>query len=114
MNKKLYLPSGISKFILGSAVVFSSAGIVWAAQESTVFTFDGKDFIRKETTLVMEDGKSAVGTKLDQDSPAYKALMQKHSYTGDVTVFGHSCNGSYAPLTDDGGNLTGAIFVCNK
>jgi hypothetical protein len=42
--------------------------------ESTIFTYDGQDFIRKHTTLVTEDGKSAVNTKLDRDNPAYKAL----------------------------------------
>ncbi len=37
--------------------------------ESTIFTYDGQDFIRKHTTLVTEAGKSAVNTKLDSDSP---------------------------------------------
>ena len=30
-----------------------------AGQESTIFTFDGKDFIRQHTTLLTENGKPA-------------------------------------------------------
>ncbi len=78
----------------------------------TIFTYDGQDFIRKHTTLVTEDGKSGVNTKLDRDNPGYKALINKHSYTGEVTLFGKKCDATYAPLTDDGGQLTGALMVC--
>ena len=80
--------------------------------ESTIFTYDGQDFIRKHTTLVTEDGKSAVNTKLDSDSPGYKALIQKRSYSGEVTLFGKKCNANYAPLTDEGDRLIGALMVC--
>jgi hypothetical protein len=59
----------------------------------------------------MQEGKSAVGTKLDANSPAYKALSGGHSYTGPVTVFGNNYQGSYAPLIGADGKLTGALFV---
>lgn len=79
--------------------------------EATIFSYDGHDFIRTRTTLVTQEGKSAVNTKLDRDTPAYKALTQKHSYTGNVTVFGRAYDASYAPLTSADGHLTGALFV---
>jgi methyl-accepting chemotaxis protein len=79
--------------------------------ESTIFTYDGQDFIRKHTTLVTEDGKAAVNTKLDRDNLGYKALIQKRSYTGEVTLFGKKYDTNYAPLTDEGGRLTGALMV---
>jgi len=82
-----------------------------AALSATVFSFDGKDFVRTKTTLVTESGASAVGTKLDRGSAAFKALMEKHSSAGPVKVFGKSFDGSYAPLLDNGGKLTGALFV---
>jgi Na+-translocating ferredoxin:NAD+ oxidoreductase RnfG subunit len=44
--------------------------------EATIFSFDGQDFVRVTTTLVSEKGESAINTKLDRDTPAYKALMQ--------------------------------------
>ena len=79
--------------------------------EATIFAYDGQDFVRIKTTLVTEAGKSAVNTKLDHDTPAYKALIQKRSYTGDATVFGRKYEANYAPLTGEDGRLTGALFV---
>jgi hypothetical protein len=79
--------------------------------ESTIFSYDGKDFVRTKTTLMTEAGKSAVNTKLAHDTPAYEALTHKHSYVGEVTVFGKKYDAEYAPLTDDAGKVTGALFV---
>ena len=79
--------------------------------EATIFSYDGQDFVRTRTTLVTEDGKSAVNTKLDHDTPAYQALVQKHSYTGDATVFGKQYEANYAPLMGKDDRLTGALFV---
>ncbi len=87
--------------------------MAFAAQDSTVFTFDGQDFIRVSTTLMTADGKSAVDTKLNRSDPSYKALIQKRSYTGDATIHGQNYETNYAPLTDEQGQLTGAIFVGN-
>jgi hypothetical protein len=97
------------------ALVLSAASIAFArAQDkldATIFTYDGTDFVRSKTTLMTEDGKSAANTKLDHNSAAYRALSQKHSYTGEVTVFGRRYDASYAPLTSSDGKLTGALFV---
>jgi len=79
--------------------------------DASIFSYDGQDFVRTQTTLLTKDGKSAVNTKLDHESPAYKALMDKHSYTGDATVFGREYEADYAPLTSEDGKLTGALFV---
>jgi hypothetical protein len=82
-----------------------------AKMEATIFSYDGKDFVRSRTTMMTEDGKSALNTKLDHDNPAYKALMQKHSYIGDATVFGKHYDADYAPLVSDDGKLIGALFI---
>jgi hypothetical protein len=102
--------------LLALVLLFAGTGVASAAQESTIFRYDGQDFIREKTTLMTEDGKSAVNTKLDRNSPAYKQLVQKHSYTGQATIFGQKCDANYAPLTDSSGKLTGALFVatCSK
>jgi methyl-accepting chemotaxis protein-2 (aspartate sensor receptor) len=78
---------------------------------STIFSFDGNDFIRTDTTLITEDGKSAVGTKLDHNNAGYKALIQKKSYSGEVTLFGKNYYSNYAPLIDNDGKLIGALNV---
>jgi hypothetical protein len=92
------------------AVLVSSAAWAQSKLDASIFSYDGKDFVRTNTTL-MDKGKSATGTKLDQSSPAYKALTAKQSYSGSTTVFGQNYDGSYAPLTDASGKLTGALFV---
>ena len=81
------------------------------ALAASILSYDGKDFVRTQTTLMTEDGKSAVNTKLDHSSPAYQALVKKHSYVGEVTAFGKKYDADYAPLTSDDGKLTGALFV---
>jgi len=79
--------------------------------DASVFSYDGKDFVRTQTSLMTADGKSAVNTKLDHDTPAYKALVQKHSFSGEATAFGKKYDANYAPLTSADGKLTGALFV---
>jgi len=78
--------------------------------EATIFSYDGEDFVRTTTTLSTE-GQAATGTKLDRDSSAYKALVEKRSYTGPATILGGDYQANYAPLTGEDGQLTGALFV---
>ena len=115
MSKHHPISASVSKIIFVSMLAFSTAGVAFAGQEgrqeSTIFTYDGKDFIRFHTTLVTQGAESAEGTKLDHNSPAYKALINKHSYSGEITLFGQKCDAKYAPMTDANGKLTGAIFV---
>ena len=79
--------------------------------DASIFSYDGTDFVRTQTTLLTKEGESAVNTKLAHDTPAYKALADKHSYTGDAEIFGREYQANYAPLTSEDGKLTGAIFV---
>lgn len=105
--RRLFL---ILSLLLPVTLLVSTASVAETKLEASIFSYDGKDFVRTETTL-MQGGQSAVGTKLDQDSPAYKALAEKHSYTGPATVFGQNYQANYAPLIGGDGKLTGALFV---
>ena len=105
--RRLFL---ILSLLLLVMVLGTSASMAESKLEASIFSYDGKDFVRTETTL-MQDGQSAVGTKLDHDSPAYKAIVEKHSYVGPTTVFGHDYQADYAPLIGADGKLTGALFV---
>ncbi len=113
MNKLTYYPFRAIKIVLALLLTLT-AGMAFAAQDSTIFTLDGQDFIRVSTTLTTADGKSAVNTKLNRNDPSYKALMQKRSYTGNAAINGRDYETYYAPLTDEQGQLTGAIFVGNQ
>ena len=91
-------------------VLNSTASLAQSKLDSSILSYDGKNFVRTETTL-MNNGQSAVNTKLEPDSPAYKALAEGHSYTGPVTVFGKNYQGNYAPLIGADGKVSGALFV---
>jgi methyl-accepting chemotaxis protein len=92
------------------SVFASSASLAGTKIKASIFSYDGENFVRTETTL-KEKGQAVAGTKLDRDSSAYKALVEKRSYTGPVTLFGHDYKADYAPLTGEDGELTGALFV---
>jgi methyl-accepting chemotaxis protein-2 (aspartate sensor receptor) len=96
--------------LLPVTVLVSSASLAETKLDSSILSYDGKDFVRTETTL-MDAGKSAANTKLDHDSAAYKAMIQKRSYTGPAKVFGRDYQANYAPLIGEDGKLTGALFV---
>ena len=97
--------------LLPVTVLVSSASWAETKLAATIFSYDGKDFVRTNTTLMTDKGQSAVNTKLDQSGAAYKALIEKHSYTGPATLFGKDYEASYAPLIGGDGKLTGALFV---
>ena len=105
--RRLFL---ILSLLLPVTLLGSSASLAQAKLDASILSYDGKDFVRTETTL-MNNGQSAVNTKLDRDSAAYKALVEKHSYTGPATVFGQNYQANYAPLIGEDGKLTGALFV---
>ncbi len=96
--------------LLPFTVFFSSASWADSKLEATIFSYDGKDFVRTNTTM-MDKGQSAAGTKLDHDSAAYKALIEKRSYIGPATIFGRDYESDYAPLIGEDGKLSGALFV---
>ena len=100
----------ILALLLPVTVLVSSASLAQTKLDASILSYDGKDFIRTETTL-MNEGQSAANTKLDHDSAAYKALVEKRSYTGPMTLFGRDYQGNYAPLIGEDGKLTGALFV---
>jgi len=100
----------IGALLLPAMALVSSASLAETKVEATIFSYDGKDFVRTNTTL-MAEGQSAADTKLDHDSAAYKALVEKRSYTGPTTLFGQAYEANYAPLTGEDGKLTGALFV---
>ena len=105
--RKLFL---ILSLLLLVMVLVSSAPLAQTKLDASILSYDGKDFIRTETTL-MNEGQSAANTKLDHDSAAYKALVEKRSYTGPMTLFGRDYQGNYSPLIGEDGKLTGALFV---
>ncbi len=107
LSRRLLL---VLTLLLPAMALVSSASLAATEVEATIFSYDGKDFVRTKTTL-MAEGQSAANTKLGRDSSAYKALVKKRSYTGPATILGRDYQANYAPLTGEDGQLTGALFV---
>ena len=105
--KRVFL---ILSLLLPITMLISNAASAESKLAATIFSYDGADFVRTQTTLT-QDGQSAVNTKLDHDSAAYKALSQKHSYSVPATLMGQDYDANYAPLIGADGKLTGALFV---
>ena len=62
--RRLFL---ILSLLLLAFVLGSSASLAQAKLDASILSYDGKDFVRTETTL-MKDGQPAINTKLDPDS----------------------------------------------
>ena len=101
--RRLFL---ILSLLLPVALLVSSASLAQTKLDASILSYDGKDFVRTATTLTEE-----ANTKLDTGSAAYKALVEKRSYTGPMTLFGREYEANYAPLVGADGKLTGALFV---
>ncbi|AEX50400.1 methyl-accepting chemotaxis protein [Rahnella aquatilis CIP 78.65 = ATCC 33071] len=78
---------------------------------STVFARRGDDFIRVTTSLKKQDGSRAIGTLLDNTSPAYAQIMAGQSFSGLATLFGKQYITKYQPVRDAQGNVIGILFV---
>jgi len=101
--RRLFL---ILSLLLPVALLVSSASLAQTKLDASILSYDGKDFVRTATTLTEE-----ANTKLDPGSAAYKALVEKRSYTGPMTLFGREYEANYAPLVGADGKLTGELFV---
>lgn len=78
---------------------------------STVFARRGDDFIRVTTSLKKQDGNRAIGTLLDNTSPAYAQIMAGQSFSGLATLFGKKYITKYEPVRDAQGSVIGILFV---
>ncbi len=78
---------------------------------ATVFARKGDDFIRITTSLKKEDGSRAMGTTLDRNSAAYKAIQAGQAYSGPATLFGKPYMTHYEPMRDKAGKVNAILFI---
>ena len=77
---------------------------------ATLFVFKDGRYVRAVTTLKKEDGTRAIGTALDPESAAAKALVAGREFSGQTTLFHRLHMASYLPVAFANGTR-GAIFV---
>lgn len=78
---------------------------------ATIFVKSGEQFVRLATNVKLENGARAIGTVLDQDGKAIKALSQKQAFNGVVDILGEPYITRYEPMLDAQGELVGAYYV---
>ena len=78
---------------------------------ATVFAKKGDDYIRITTSLKKEDGSRAMGTLLDRNSAAYKAISSGQAYSGPAFLFGKSYMTHYEPIRDKAGKVVAILFI---
>jgi len=74
--------------------------------DATVFMAD----TRIATTIVQEQGRRALGTKLT--GPVYDAIFRKGiPFRGEAKILGQTYFTAYDPIRDGSGNIIGVLFV---
>ena len=75
--------------------------------ECTIFLYNK----RLATTLLNNDGKRAVGTKLNNLSVEETVLKGSSEFTNNIPVLGHMMKVIYSPITGNDGEVIGILFV---
>jgi len=79
---------------------------------ATLFVKAGDEFIRVATSVLLPDGRRAVGTVLRP--PALDSIKAGKPYYGEVQVLGTPYIADYEPIKDASGETIGAYFVGYK
>src|ERR1035437_6931203 len=77
---------------------------------ATLFLYKDGQYVRVTTTLKKDDGTRAIGTALDPNSNAFKALIAEREFSGQITLFKRLHMASYLPVSFVNGTR-GAVFV---
>ncbi|AMX07040.1 chemotaxis protein [Enterobacter asburiae] len=78
---------------------------------STLFVRSGNDFVRVATSLRKENGDRAMGTVLDNASPAFAAVNKGEVYRGLALLFGKRYITQYQPVKNAEGQVIAIVFV---
>jgi hypothetical protein len=81
---------------------------------ATIFSKDGERFVRIATNVMKEDGTRAVGTELNNTTPAYAELKSQRAFYGVVDILGNPYFTAYEPLLGKNGESIGIAYVGYK
>ncbi len=82
-------------------------------ETATVFQWDDetKDFWRKTTNIIKDDGSRAVGTPLGQKGKVYPVLTAGKTFNGEATILGKEYYTIYEPIFGAGGKVIGILYA---
>lgn len=106
----------IPNLLLGSTPQTNSTQIVDRVTSildgtATLFVKSGNEFIRVSTNVKKARGERAIGTELDPDGKAIKAIRKGESFYGVVDILGNPYITGYEPMYDQAGKLIGVWYV---
>jgi methyl-accepting chemotaxis protein len=78
---------------------------------ATLFVKSGDDFVRESTNVQKPDGSRAVGTVLDPNGKAIKAIRAGEAYYGVVYILDRPYVTGYEPLKDNQGQVIGIWYT---
>jgi len=81
---------------------------------ATIFSKAGDRFVRIATNVMKDDGTRAVGTELNNSTPAYAALRSRVAFYGIVDILDHPYFTGYEPLFAKNGEAIGIAYVGYK
>ena len=108
----------VSKIAIPEIPVFDNHDMIdeigsVTGETATVFQWDDetKDFWRKTTNIIKDDGSRAVGTPLGQKGKVYPVLTAGKTYNGEATILGKDYYTIYEPIFGTGGKAIGILYA---
>jgi methyl-accepting chemotaxis protein len=96
MNNEFELVDGLTKVMEGTATLFAN---------------DGQEFIRVTTNVKKVDGSRAVGTNLNLNSGAGRAIQRGETFFGQVEILGNPYLTAYSPMRNAQQDTVGIWYV---
>lgn len=78
---------------------------------ATLFVRDGQEFTRVSTNVKKADGSRAIGTKLNMNGAAGKAISRGEAYFGQVDILGNPFLTAYSPIYNSARDIIGIWYV---
>lgn len=106
---------GSINLMFGDTAVSAEHSLVDTVAEKTkgsvtLFLREDDDFIRVSTNII-QNGKRAIDTKLDYESPAYKQVIAGNAFYGQVSILGKAYLTAYEPIKNNNNQVIGAWYV---
>jgi len=105
-------------YVRGTKWVFNSTTVDDIKQSTeaiaSVFILKNDKLIRVSTNLTTKDGKKAIGTYINSNSPVYKKIVNAEPYYGRNLVEGDWFITGYKPLFDKNKKVIGAFALGYK
>lgn len=82
-------------------------------ETATVFEWEdeNRDFWRRTTNIIKDDGSRAVGTQLGQTGRVYPYMMRGETYSGEATILGKDYYTIYEPIRNTSGDTIGILYA---